>query len=349
MLLDKAIVLLLITTCSLVLSEKTISLSITKYNQHSHWKRADIHQARLFNNEGSEYLINIGIGTPMQNFTVSLDTGSSDLWVPSSNCPTEECPYQRFISSQSSTFTSLNESQPFQIEYGIGSVNGTYGKDSVYLGNAHIPQQQFGLATSTRDLILPATSPSNGIFGLGYPSLTTSNTKYSPFVFQLAEQGLIDQPIFSVSMGSITETGWSGEILLGGTNSEKYTGDIIYEPVFNQDNSNTSYWMVGGNSIQVQKETTKSELVYNNTFSSVRGMIVDTGTTLTYMDRDAAEAIVKMVTNDHAVFDQMSGTYIIDCRTGHEATTSYFVYFTLDRSGIQLNIPLRDLVLPLGE
>lgn len=31
--------------------------------------------AQLYNDEGSEYLVRVGIGTPPQNFTVALDTG----------------------------------------------------------------------------------------------------------------------------------------------------------------------------------------------------------------------------------------------------------------------------------
>ncbi|OBZ82784.1 Gastricsin [Choanephora cucurbitarum] len=348
----KARIALLLILCTLASSENTIQLAINKrIKKLNHYlKRKNIYQTQLFNNDGSEYLINIGVGTPVQNFIVSLDTGSSDLWIPSTQCPTQDCPHSKFDASKSSTFRAVDNTQPFYIEYGIGSVNGSYARDSVHLGGAHIAQQLFGLATSTRDIILPYSSPSNGIFGLGYPALTTGNKNYQPFVFQLAERGLIEKPVFSISMGSMIETGWSGEILLGGINQDKYVGKLVYEPVLSGESGNTTYWMVGSDSIQVRRDHTRDQnLVYSNTFSHARGLIIDTGTTLTYMDHEMAEAIVHRVAYGSVLFDSKSGVYIVDCRTGVDPSRSYSVHFTLSQSQTKLSIPVRDLVLPIGD
>jgi hypothetical protein len=61
-----------------ITEENNIILPVTKRKRTTtnfEKRAADSHSAALFNDDGSEYLINIGIGTPIQNFTVSLDTG----------------------------------------------------------------------------------------------------------------------------------------------------------------------------------------------------------------------------------------------------------------------------------
>lgn len=74
--------ILALLLCITFTEENNIILPVTKRkkiinisNGSGNKRDVESHQAALFNDDGSEYLINIGIGTPMQNFTLSLDTG----------------------------------------------------------------------------------------------------------------------------------------------------------------------------------------------------------------------------------------------------------------------------------
>ncbi|CEG77258.1 hypothetical protein RMATCC62417_12044 [Rhizopus microsporus] len=298
------------------------------------------HYAKLYNDEGSQYLVNISIGNPKQDFTVALDTGSSDLWVPSMRCPVYQCPLARFDSQRSNTFKSVSLNEPFRVAYGIGFVEGVYGQDSVYLENAHVEDQVFGMARSTSQIIYPKVRGANGILGLGYPSLSSSRD-HDPFIFQLAKRGLIEQPLFSISLGS--DHGWAGELVLGGINHDKYEGDICFTAT-REEQFNKTYWMVGGRAIEIANDHT---VIMNRTFESTRNFIVDTGTTLTYMGQQLIDTILRALSADgiHVTLDHSSGTYFIDCQSA--ANSSHHVRFILD-DDIKLSIPIGSLTIPLN-
>ena len=68
--------------------------------------------------DGEEWTGTVSIGTPAQKFIIDFDTGSSDLWVPSSSCRGCEASHSYKASSSS---TSEEQSGTFEIEYGDGS------------------------------------------------------------------------------------------------------------------------------------------------------------------------------------------------------------------------------------
>ncbi|KAI8097871.1 aspartic peptidase domain-containing protein [Gilbertella persicaria] len=351
-------------------------------NKRSLLEKRDAFNASLYNDQGSQYLIQVGIGTPAQNFTVTLDTGSADLWVPSTDCPQSSCPFYRFDPSKSSTLKQLNA--PFGIQYGIGSVNGTYYTDTVTVGGATVQNQQLGLASMTEDIMQPNPSTggpgssapdgyngtniqnveANGILGLGYPGLTQANSQgegaYNPFVFNLAEQKIINEPIFSIFLNSVSETGWSGEIIFGGIDETKFDGNLTYLPVaslITRSSSGSSsssqpgyyYWMVYGQGLGVKNSDTGSNPSWR--LRELGAFILDTGTTLTYLPTSVATDIVSAFAGErNYAYDRQSGVFIVDCKTAKSPARFELQMSQSSRisnSPLVLSVPASELVIPV--
>ncbi|OBZ87613.1 Mucorpepsin, partial [Choanephora cucurbitarum] len=369
---------LLFIQTNAVEEKRLLRVPIRKHTQSHLVKRTSI--ASLYNDAGSQYLVDIKIGTPAQSFIVTLDTGSSDLWVPGSSCPSTECPNSVFYENQSSTFTSLNT--PFGLTYGIGSVNGTYVTDTVSISDATVTSQQFGLATSTSNIltntntittamahtnytlhasVATSTATANGILGLGYPRLTAASSAgskaYNPFVFNLVANGVISDPVFSIYLNRLEKSGWVGEITFGGIDTSRFSGNLTYMNVVSlastqtsrskraSFNTNNYYWMVGAQGISVTGSTNTSTVSYS--FNSNSAFILDTGTTLTYLPTAMAKEVIEAVagTNGYTT-DTSSGAYIISCDTSNsdQQVVLKMKASSSSTEPITLAVPISDLI-----
>ncbi|XP_053100015.1 embryonic pepsinogen-like [Hemicordylus capensis] len=231
----------------------------TKY-QPAVTKAALVANEPLLNFLDSEYYGTIYIGTPPQTFTVVFDTGSSNLWVPSTYCSSTACQnHNRFNPSQSSTFRSTQ--QTVSIQYGTGSMTGIFGYDTVLVAGLTDSNQIFGLSTSEPGIIF-VYSKFDGILGLGYPTIASG--RVTPVFDNLMNSGLVQQDLFSVYL-SREKTG--SVLTLGGIDESHYTGSINWIPVTEQ-----GYWQIAVDGIFVNGQAIAC--------SGGCQAIVDTGTSL---------------------------------------------------------------------
>jgi saccharopepsin len=80
-------------------------------------------------------------------FKVILDTGSSNLWVPSKDCTSIACFFHAKYDSSASSSYKANGTK-FEIHYGTGSMEGVVSQDTLRIGDLDIKKQDFAEATS---------------------------------------------------------------------------------------------------------------------------------------------------------------------------------------------------------
>ena len=234
----------------------------------------DSHTVPVSNFLNAQYFSEIAIGTPAQTFKVVLDTGSSNLWVPSSECGSIACYlHTKYQSSDSSTYKK-NGSE-FEIRYGSGSLSGFVSQDTVQIGDVKIKHQDFAEATSEPGLAF-AFGRVDGIMGLGYDTISVN--KIVPPFYNMIDQGLLDDPVFAFYLGNTANgDGDESEAIFGGVNKDHYTGKLTKIPLRRK-----AYW-----------EVDLDAIIYGDDIAELdnTGVILDTGTSLIALPSTLAELL----------------------------------------------------------
>ncbi|KAF4635134.1 hypothetical protein G7Y89_g2969 [Cudoniella acicularis] len=248
------------------------------------------HPVPVSNFLNAQYFSEITIGTPAQTFKVVLDTGSSNLWVPSQQCGSIACYlHTKYDSSSSSTYRANGSS--FEIRYGSGSLSGFVSQDTVTIGDLKIKDQIFAEATEEPGLAF-AFGRFDGILGLGYDTISVN--KIPPPFYSMVDQGLLDKAVFAFYLGD-TADGDNSEATFGGVNPDHYTGKITTIPLRRK-----AYWEVDLDAIKFGDATAELE----NT-----GVILDTGTSLIALPSTLAELLNKEI----GAKKGYNGQYSVEC------------------------------------
>lgn len=227
-----------------------------------------------------EYFTSISIGTPPQQLNVILDTGSSDLWIASSNCTTATgClnnlgPKFNPLTSLSSTTANTQ----FSIKYGSGSATGKMYSDNITFAGYNVSAQSFAVVDTVSSELL--SRDVSGLLGLGFQPLASSSiTPIWQSLIANASAYNITFPGFSfaltryINITNASEIEHGGLFTLGTLNASFIApGESInYVSV---PNGLQSYWLIPMDGIDVNSNSL--DLGGQNT----QNVAIDTGTTL---------------------------------------------------------------------
>ncbi|WRT69275.1 uncharacterized protein IL334_006259 [Kwoniella shivajii] len=280
----------------------------------------------------ASYSGQVSIGSPAQDFLLIMDTGSSDLWVAGSTCESSSCTgVSTFQSSSSTSYSTSNAA--FNISYGSGDADGYLATDTVSLAGFTVTGQTFAVVTSTTARLI--SSPLSGLMGLAWKSIASS--KATPFWQALAASGSWTDAEMGFYLARYRGDNYAtsvetegGELVLGGTNTSKYTGSINYVSI---DSDDLDYWR-----IPVQGTTVQGSQISISSSGSPQAAI-DTGTTLIGVPTTVAQSI----------YSQISGSEALSASSGYDGYYQYpcdtTVNVTLQFGGLSYSISQADMNL----
>merc|ERR1711907_2567 len=234
----------------------------------------------------AQYFGEVSIGTPPQTFKVVFDTGSSNLWVPSSETSIIHWnPHPKYDHKKSSTYVA--NGTKFAIQYGSGSLTGFVSEDTVTVGNMTVTNQLFAEATVEPGLSFKI-GKMDGIMGMAFQRIAVNGIKPTWYDL-LAAQGMENKFAFYLGTGN----GDNSEMVLGGVDTALYTGDIHYVPL-----TEDAYWMF-----------TMDSFAIGNVSETKVTAIADTGTSLLAGPTDFITSIQEAI----GATPLAHGEYTLDC------------------------------------
>ncbi|KAH7068829.1 aspartic peptidase domain-containing protein [Paraphoma chrysanthemicola] len=233
-----------------------------------------------------------------QTLNLDFDSGSSDLWMFSTELPKEAIgTHTAFDASKSATFKAATGSQ-WKISYGDGSgAAGVVGTDVVTIGGVKVENQTVELATAVSQSFVEDTN-TDGLVGLAFSSLNTVNdgTKKTPQkTFFDNVMGDLDMPVFTADL----DPDGTGVYEFGKIDATKFEGEMAWIPV----KAETGFWQFPSAKFAV------GDKVFENPQAS--DAIADTGTSLLLVDQQVAEAYYSQVKG--AQLNAQVGGFIYPC------------------------------------
>jgi len=205
--------------------------------------------------------------------------------------------HKHYDHSKSSSYVA--NGTEFAIQYGSGPVSGVYSQDTVTIGDYKLTDYTFAEADNLKGLG-PAwlVGKFDGICGMGLDDISVDGVT-TP-LRALANSKSLDANVFAFYLGHQS----AGELVIGGVDDTKYTGDFTYHPVVEMVPGKKGYWEVKMDDFQINGQSV---------ISSKKG-VIDSGTSLLALPTADIKNIAKLVGAKTVLpIPPFNREYTIDC------------------------------------
>ncbi|KPI42566.1 putative aspartic-type endopeptidase opsB [Cyphellophora attinorum] len=261
------------------------------------------------------YTVNITLGSPPQQLSVKLDTGSSDLLVnvpDSTLCQQGSCTGGTYSENRSQRHVAV--ATDFSINYVDGrNASGDWISDDFGFAGVTPFPYTFGTGqTSTID---------QGVLGIGYESNSVWLTDH-----ERSNDSHTTLPQALVDFGYI-------EILFGGVDHAKYSGNLSTVPIIKDSDGAFKEFLIALSGLSLDGQSLSSGLPEN--------ALIDSGSQLTYLPDQLAETIYKQI--NAVSIPSIDDNIYVDCGLRSSDMSLGFKFDSVDQRTI--SVPISTLLI----
>ncbi|KAL8802908.1 MAG: hypothetical protein Q9182_003524 [Xanthomendoza sp. 2 TL-2023] len=318
-------------------SPSTLALRIEKKHAGHHTERDVLRRTApvsvaLKHEEKAYYSANISLGTPPQQLSVDVDTGSSELWVnapkPPMMCALLRCSnLDTYDANASSTYTYLRSDSG--ISYLDGkSFQGDFISDTILVAGEHeLTGMQFGIGYQS--------TLRNNMLGVGYGAHKAEYKEGYPKLPQLlVEQGIIQSQAYSLWLDDLEST--TGNILFGGVDTEKYHGTLQTLPIVEVPDKSPRFFVNLTGLSLIKSSRGRS---FNQDLP--QPVVLDSGTSLTYLPKGL---VLDIFATLGIQYDPDVWLNPVDCSLAESEEAFNFTF-----NSANIVVPMKELVLSSQE
>ncbi|KAE8382021.1 aspartic peptidase domain-containing protein [Aspergillus bertholletiae] len=322
----------------------TLSSALTiPLNRHKRSNDGLAHTASLLATGSGHYFdVDVIVGANHQTFKLLVDTGSSDAYIMGDGfacinatnnltIPQADCGYGPETYSPSSSYQQV-PNEMFGIEYGAGRASGVMAYEDITIAGVSVRAK---LAIADVSEPMGRERISNGVLGLGYPSLTSAHpgssapndtyfynrAVYSPVFNTMFQKGLVE-PYFAIALAHTARdstTTFGGYLTLGDLPPVELKSDFSAVPVeimknippeFTSGKQQRAYWAftVSGVRYGPTGEAEDALETDNNPWQ----VFIDTGNDFSILPEAVVDPVNKQFSPPGVWNDEMK-VYVVNC------------------------------------